>query len=165
MGQRVRQAVSDHGKLSPIPSSDTCKIPALEQGPCKEHRLEDRRKQSLPLSGPVSTSAKWVEWSPTFKWCCKADVVVGGEALVTVQWPGTGAKLITCSATCPSAHEYCAREEADPDTITSNVFWTRMKRTPGSAYTSLITGRRLLLFPPISLKFNCHRTINSPSGP
>lgn len=28
---------------SPIPSSDTCKTPTLEQEPWKKHRIEDRR--------------------------------------------------------------------------------------------------------------------------
>lgn len=31
--QWVRQVVSDHGKLSPIPGSNTCEIPGLERGP------------------------------------------------------------------------------------------------------------------------------------
>lgn len=63
MGQRVRQVVSGHGKLSPIPSSDTCKIPALEQGPWKEHQIEDRRYKEVspPFGGSVSSSAKLVE--------------------------------------------------------------------------------------------------------
>lgn len=35
---------------SPIPSSDTCEIPTLEQEPWKKHRIKDRRsKRSLFL--------------------------------------------------------------------------------------------------------------------
>lgn len=78
MGQWVRQELSDHGKLSPIPGSD---IPALEQGTWKEHQTEDRRYKEVspPSWGSVPSSAKLAAGSPTSKGCCKAYVAVDRE--------------------------------------------------------------------------------------
>lgn len=43
VGQWVEQAVSDPGQLDPIPSSDTCESPTVEQGPWKKCQIKDRR--------------------------------------------------------------------------------------------------------------------------
>lgn len=86
--QWVRQVVSDHGKLNPVPGSGfysvsmqtafsffltvahdslakiyyiPCAVPAWEQGPWKEHQTEDRRcREVSPRSWGSVSSAKRV---------------------------------------------------------------------------------------------------------
>lgn len=67
---------------SPFPARTLVRFPPWGRSHGKSIRLRiGDLKEVSSLWTSVSSSAKWVEQSPTYKWCCEAYVAVNAEAL------------------------------------------------------------------------------------